>query len=136
LEVVLLILGVGVDIVEISRIKNALKKHTNFIDRLFEKTEIEYFNRNNNKPESIAGSFAAKEAVSKAFGTGFRGFDFRDICVHRTNLGKPTVILKGKAELFAKKYGNYIIHLSISHEINNAIAFAVMEVDDIEGCQC
>ncbi len=132
--VVLLILGVGVDIVEISRIKNALDKHTNFVERLFDKDEIEYFNKNNNKPESIAGSFAAKEAVSKVFGTGFRGFEFKEICIHRTNLGKPNVILKGKAELVAKKYGNYRIHLSISHEINNAIAFAVMEVDDIESC--
>lgn len=124
----ILILGVGVDIVEIDRIKNAVDKHLNFMNRLFSKEEIEYLNSRNCRPEFIAGRFAAKEAVSKALGTGFSGFDFKDILIDRTAAGKPIVILKGKAKLIAKKYGSYKIHLSISHEISNAVAFAVMEV--------
>lgn len=123
-----MILGVGVDIVEIDRIKNAVDKHLNFMNKLFSKEEIEYLNSRNCRPEFIAGRFAAKEAVSKALGTGFSGFDFKDILIDRTAAGKPIVILKGKAKLIAKKYGSYKIHLSISHEISNAVAFAVMEV--------
>lgn len=64
-----MILGVGVDIVEIRRIKEAMEKHTNFIDRLFSKNEIEYFKVRNLRPEFVAGRFAAKEAVVKAMGT-------------------------------------------------------------------
>lgn len=129
-----MILGIGVDIVDISRIRAAVDRHQNFMHRLFDEYEIEYLDKKN--IESIAGSFAAKEAVSKALGTGFRGFGFNDISIHRTNKGKPVVMLKGNAELLAKKYGNYKIHLSISHEVNTAVAFAVMEVDNIENCGC
>lgn len=127
-----MIFGVGVDIVEIRRIKQAVSKHSNFIDRIFSKNEVEYLKNKNLRPEFIAGRFAAKEAIVKALGTGFSGFDFKDIEVDRTALGKPIVILKGKAKLMANKCGSYKIHLSISHGVDNAIACAVMEVDEIE----
>ena len=77
----------------------------------------------------MAGRFAAKEAVAKALGTGFRGFDFKDIEIDRTTLGKPIVILKGKAKLIAKKEGQYNIHLSISHGEDSAVAYAILEVE-------
>ena len=134
--VISLILGVGVDIVEIRRIKDALNKHTNFVDKMFSKNEIEYLKSRNLRPEFVAGRFAAKEAVSKALGTGFSGFEFKDIEIDRTASGKPVVVLKGKAKLMAQKYGNYKIHLSISHGIDNAVAYAVMEVDKLEDCNC
>lgn len=127
-----MILGVGVDIVEIRRIKEAISKHTNFIDRMFSKNEIEYLKSRNLRPEFVAGRFAAKEAVAKALGTGFSGFEFKDIEIDRTAAGKPLVVLKGKAKLMAQKYGNYKIHVSISHGVDNAIAYAVMEVDKFE----
>ncbi|MBP2033503.1 holo-[acyl-carrier protein] synthase [Clostridium algifaecis] len=123
-----MILGVGVDIVEIARIKNAVDKHSNFMNKLFNDEEIKYLNSRNCRPEFIAGRFAAKEAVSKALGTGFRGFDFKDIFIDRTTEGKPTAVLRGKAKLLTKDYESYKIHLSISHEISTAVAFAVMEV--------
>jgi holo-[acyl-carrier protein] synthase len=129
-----LIIGVGVDIVEIRRIKEAISKHANFIDRMFSKNEIEYLKSRNLRPEFVAGRFAAKEAVVKALGTGFSGFEFKDIEIDRTAAGKPLVVLKGKAKLIAQKYGNYKIHVSISHGIDNAIAYAVMEVDKLEDC--
>lgn len=132
----ILIFGVGVDIVEIRRIKEAVSKHSNFIDRIFSKNEVEYLKNKNLRPEFIAGRFAAKEAIVKALGTGFSGFDFRDIEVDRTALGKPIVVLKGKAKLMANKCGNYKIHLSISHGLDNAIAYAVMEVDEVEDSDC
>jgi len=131
-----LILGVGIDIVEIRRIKDAMLKHVNFIDKMFSKTEVEYLKSRNLRPEFVAGRFAAKEAVSKALGTGFSGFEFKDIEIDRTAAGKPIVVLKGKAKLIAQKYGNYKIHLSISHGVDNAIAYAVMEVDKLEDSNC
>jgi holo-[acyl-carrier protein] synthase len=130
--VILLISGVGVDIVEIRRIKEGMDKHQGFMDKLFSKNEIEYLKSRNLRPEFVAGRFAAKEAVSKALGTGFSGFEFKDIEIDRTAAGKPIVVLKGKAKMIAQKYGNYKIHLSISHGVDNAIAYAVMEVDKFE----
>lgn len=120
------------DIVEIRRIKEAIGKHVNFIDRVFSKNEIEYLKNRNLRPEFVAGRFAAKEAVVKAMGTGFRGFDLKEVEIDRAASGKPSVILRGKAKLMANKCGNYKIHLSISHGVDNAIAYAIMEVDEIE----
>lgn len=128
-----MIIGVGVDIVEIRRIKEAMERNDNFIDKLFSKEELEYFQSRNMRPEYVAGRFAAKEAVSKALGTGFRGFNIKDIVIDRTALGKPIVVLKGKAKLLAQKYGAYSFHLSISHGEDSAIAYAVMEKSLNEG---
>ena len=127
-----MIIGVGVDIVEIRRIKEAIERNDNFIEKLFHKEEIEYLKSRGMRAEYVAGRFAAKEAVSKALGTGFRGFSFKDIIIDRTTLGKPIVVLKGKAKLTAQKMGDYKIHLSISHGQDNAIAYAVLEGEDFE----
>jgi holo-[acyl-carrier protein] synthase len=128
-EVSVLILGVGIDIVEIRRIKSAMEGNDRFLEKIFTSTELEYLKSRNLRPEYVAGRFAAKEAVAKALGTGFRGFDFKDIEIDRTILGKPIVILKGKAKLIAKKEGQYNIHLSISHGEDSAVAYAILEVE-------
>lgn len=122
-----MILGVGVDIVEIRRIKEILDKNNGFLQKIFTANEIEYLESRNLRPEYVAGRFAAKEAVSKALGTGFRGFSFKDIIIESSTLGKPIVTLKGKARVIANKTGNTNIHLSISHGEDNAIAYAVLE---------
>lgn len=124
--------GIGVDIIEISRIKRAIERNANFINKMFSKNEIEYLQSRNMRAESVAGRFAAKEAVAKALGTGFRGFDFKDIEIDITTLGKPIVLLKGKAKKMDKRWGKYKIHLSISHSRENAIAYAILEVYDDE----
>jgi holo-[acyl-carrier protein] synthase len=124
--------GIGVDIIEISRIKRAIERNANFINKMFSKNEIEYLKSRNMRAESVAGRFAAKEAVAKALGTGFRGFDFKDIEIDITTLGKPIVLLKGKAKKMDKRWGKYKIHLSISHSRENAIAYAILEVYDDE----
>lgn len=130
-----MIFGVGTDIVEVNRIKEIITRNVKFIDKVFSKNEIEYFKNKNFRPEYIAGRFAAKEAVSKAFGTGFMGFDFKDIEIDSNALGKPVVILKGKAKILAQKNGEFKINLSISHEQEYAVAFAVMEVTENENRQ-
>ena len=119
--------GIGTDIIEIDRIEKAINREA-FLTKMFHNREIDYFKMRNMKPEFIAGRFAAKEAIVKALGTGFRGIKFKDIIVDRNSLGKPIVVLKGEAEKIASKYGEYTIHISISHGRDNAIAYAIWEV--------
>lgn len=124
-----MIYGIGTDIVEIVRIKDILENNIKFLDKVFTKNEIEYLKSRNLRPEYVAGRYAAKEAVAKAMGTGFRGFDVKDIEIESTVLGKPVVVLKGKAKLLVQKQGEYKIHLSISHGRDNAIAYVILEVE-------
>ena len=122
-----MILGIGIDIVEIRRIKKIMERNQVFLHKIFNEEEIEYFRARTLRNEYIAGSFAAKEAISKALGTGFRGFGFKDIIITRNSLGKPEIVLRGRAKEIALKKGKYIFHLSISHGVDSAIAYAVME---------
>jgi phosphopantetheine--protein transferase-like protein len=94
----------------------------------FTNIEIEYLKSRKLRAEYVAGRFAAKEAVSKALGTGIRGFSFRDIQIDRNELGQPIVVLKGNAKIVAQKFGNYNLQLSISHAQDSAVAYAVLEV--------
>lgn len=127
-----MILGIGTDIIEIERIKAAVSKHKNFLNKIFTESEIEYFKNRNMNMEVISGNFAAKEAVSKSIGTGIRNISFIDIEVLRDDLGKPIVSLNEKIlENIKSTFGDglaYKIHISISHSKNNAIAYAVLEL--------
>lgn len=126
-----MIIGIGVDIIEIERVRQAIRNNKNFLSKLFTEREIDYFISRNMNSEVIAGNFAAKEAVSKALGTGMRGFSFKDIEILRNELGKPEVILHNGANLIGNKLvGNnnsLRIHLSISHNNSSAIAYSVLE---------
>ena len=88
------IFGIGTDIIEISRIKKNLESER-FLKRIFTDNEIKYFESRGMKRESIAATFSAKEAISKAVGTGIRGFKFNDIEVLRDEKGRPYVIAHG-----------------------------------------
>lgn len=122
-----MIAGIGTDIIEIDRIDSAIKRTPKFIDKVFTYKEKEYFKSKNFRAEVMAGNFAAKEAISKALGTGFRGFGLLDIEVLRDEKGKPIVNLSDKiCEILS--LNNFNIHISISHSRENAIAYAVMEV--------
>ncbi|WP_102399088.1 holo-ACP synthase [Haloimpatiens massiliensis] len=127
-----MIAGIGVDIVEISRIERILKGNSLFLNKIFNEEEIVYLKSRNLRYEYVAGRFAAKEAVSKALGTGFTGFSFKDIIIKNTEIGKPIVELKKMAKEIAGKDGKYKMHLSISHSRENAIAYAVWEVNNFE----
>lgn len=129
-----MIIGIGTDIIEIKRIECALERNSSFINKLFTENEIDYLKSRKMRPESVAGRFAAKEAVSTALGTGIRGFEFKDIEIDKNTLGKPIVSLRGEAKKLGEKLGNYKIHLSISHSKENAIAYAVLEVIEDENC--
>ncbi|MEZ0536252.1 holo-ACP synthase [Caldicellulosiruptoraceae bacterium PP1] len=117
--------NVGVDIVEINRIRkiNNLDK---FLQRFFTQSEINYILSKKNIYESIAGYFAAKEAVSKALGTGVI-FRFTDIQIEKDTYGCPYVLLNNKALEIAKMNSINRIFISISHSENYATAFAIAE---------
>lgn len=121
-----MIIGIGTDIIEIERVEIAVKRTKNFINKVFTENEIKLFESRGFKSEVIAGNFAAKEAISKAIGTGFRSFGLRDIEILRDEFGKPIVNLSDKVyEILKQKDVN--IYISISHNRTNAIAYAVME---------
>lgn len=120
-----MIIGIGTDIIEIDRIKKAVEKTNGFIEKLFTIKEIEMFKSKNMRIEVIAGNFAAKEAISKAFGTGIRGFSLREIEVLRDDLGKPIVFFSDNINRLIGK--EYKLNLSISHNNTSAIAFAILE---------
>ena len=97
------IYGIGTDIANINRIKKLLKNKS-FIKRLFDKKEVTKCNNQRNKANCFAKRFAAKEAFSKAIGTGMsKGINFKEIIVHNTKLGKPSIKLLGKTKKLLSK---------------------------------
>ena len=118
-----MITGIGVDIIEIERIKRlALKK--SFYKSFFTESEIEYLK--NKRVESTAGYFCAKEAVVKALGTGFAGVGFKDVEIVKNNM-VPNVVLHGRALKIAEENKIEKIHVSITHCREYAAATAVAE---------
>ncbi len=123
-----MIYGTGADIVEIKRIEKALNKES-FIKKCFTGNELIYLSSKNFSPETAAGIFAAKEAVSKALGTGFRGFMPQDLEILHNEFFRPYVNLLPKAKKIAADLGVNNINISISHCKDYALAFAVAEKD-------
>jgi len=119
--------GLGIDIVEIDRIERAVKKNSRFIYRIFTKREILYFSTPKLKYSSVAGNFAAKEAVAKALGMGIRNFSWKDVEIIRDEFGKPQVVLHGKAKDMAIQRDINVILVSISHCRNYAVAEAIAQ---------
>lgn len=122
----------GVDIIEIDRIKKSLETNGEiFKGKIFSDNEIEYCERRKvAKYQSYAARFAAKEAVSKAFGSGISGgIDWKDIEVANDSNGRPYVILSGKAKEFFDNMKAKDISLSLSHCESHAVAYVIIETD-------
>ena len=123
------IIGIGVDIVENLRIKNLIK-NKNFISRIFSKIEIDQSKKIKNKVNYYSKRFAAKEALSKAIGTGFRkGLNFNDISVVNDRLGKPGYEIRNNVKklIYLKfKTRKIKISLSLADEKKYSIAFSVI----------
>jgi holo-[acyl-carrier protein] synthase len=112
----------GVDIIRVSRIADALAKFGDrFSRRVLTPAEAAYVR---NRPQTLAGRWAAKEAVSKVLGLGVRGIGWRDIEIERLPTGQPSVRLHGRAARRAEQLGMGRIALSISHESEFAVAAA------------
>ena len=124
-----MIVGMGLDIAEIDRIKAAITRHgAPFIERLFTPEEVSYCERYTNRYERYAARFAVKEAAMKALGTGWHhGIRWRDIEVTRENSGKPGLRLEGVALEFADRLGVKHISVSITHSGNLAMAQVIFE---------
>lgn len=120
-----MIAGVGCDIIEVKRIEEALKKD-GFLQRCFTSREIGYFEKRKWNAQSIAAGFAAKEAVSKALGTGISGFSMQDIEILHKENGRPYVALKGGALDIAEKLSGKV-SVSLSHTDGLAMAYAVLD---------
>ena len=123
------IIGVGVDIVDNTRIKKSIK-NKNFISRVFSKKEISLSKKVKDKTNYYSKRFAAKESLSKAIGTGFRNdLNFKDITIVNDKYGKPSYKLNNKVKklIYSKfKVKNIKISLSLADEKKYSIAFSVI----------
>jgi holo-[acyl-carrier protein] synthase len=123
------VVGVGVDAIEIQRVRTALTRTPTLLGRLFtQREQASCVTRCGDlRYGGLAARFAAKEAVAKALGTGFVGFNFRDIEVLSDETGRPTIQLHGGAQQAALERGVSDVHVSLSHSTGIAVANAVAE---------
>jgi len=123
------IIGTGVDLCEVPRMKEAFERHGDrFQRRVFTDREIAYAESKANRFERYAARFAAKEAGMKALGTGWRGgLGWRDIEVTNLRSGRPTLAFHGKAAEIAEKLGVKNIALSLTHTADQAMAMVILE---------
>lgn len=122
-----MIFGIGTDMIEISRIQQAIERNPRFLQKVYTEEEIRYCQRKKNAWQSFAARFAAKEAVSKAFGTGIGKVGLQDIEVVHKASGQPQIVLHGAAQTFAMEQGIGRVHISLSHSEQYAIATAIVE---------
>ena len=122
-------LGTGIDIIEVTRIATSYEKFgERFVNRILLPDEIAYCRSHKNPAPFLAARFAAKEAISKAFGTGIgAALGWQDLEIRRKESGEPYVVLHGKGEqLFAARNAKRLF-ISLSHTANYAAAMAVLE---------
>ena len=124
-----MILGTGVDIAEVPRIRETIERFGDrFLRRIFTEGEIRYCERKARRFESYAARFAAKEAVMKAMGTGWNRYvGWREIEVVRERGHAPTIVLSGKAAEYARRKRIAAFHLSITHTEASAMAHVIAE---------
>ncbi|MFZ4619807.1 MAG: holo-ACP synthase [Bacteroidota bacterium] len=121
-----MITGIGIDIIEISRIEESIGTYGDaFLNKLFTANEIAYCKAKPFPTQHFAARFAAKEAFSKAVATGWSGeFEWKNIEVKNDPTGKPDLVLYGKT---AETLTGYSVFLSMSHSDNAVVAFVVIE---------
>lgn len=124
-----MILGTGIDLAEVPRIRAAIERYgEKFLTRLYTPLERAYVERKANKFERYAARFAAKEAGMKALGTGWRhGVTWQDFEVANLPSGRPTLRLHGRANEIAERLGVKKISLSLTHTAENGMAFVIFE---------
>ena len=120
-----MLVGVGVDSVEIDRFRRSLERTPSMKTRLFTSEELEYVKPHDDPTPSLAARFAAREAVMKAMGVGLGAFEFHDVWVKRAESGRPTLAVTGRAEQIADELGVTEWHLSITHTDSTAIAYVI-----------
>jgi len=123
------IVGLGLDLAEVDRIRKAIERHgRRFTDRIYTATEIAYVERKANRYERYAARFAAKEAGMKAIGTGWkRGVSWQDFEVTNLPSGRPTLRFHGVAAQIADSLGVRNIALSLTHTAEQGLAIVILE---------
>ena len=126
------IIGIGIDLVDCNRIQNSIERFGDrFLKRVFTAGEIAYSNSMKFPARHFAARFAAKEALSKAFGTGIgKSMGWRDLDVQKKESGEPFVVLSGGAEEMANEREVERIWISLSHTENSGMATIVLEAHD------
>ncbi len=123
-----MILGIGVDLIKIARM-NRWVDQGGLIERYFHPKEVD--DAVSRGPTAMAASlaarYAAKEALAKAIGTGLKHFKLREVQVVNDPHGKPEILLHGEALRMMDEFGGKRIHLSLTHELDNAVAMVVIE---------
>jgi holo-[acyl-carrier protein] synthase len=124
-----MIVGTGVDIAEVARIREAIESYgRRFVQRVYTPREISYVERKANRYERFAARFAAKEAGMKAIGTGWRGgVRWQDFEVANLPSGKPTLRFHGKAAEVASRLGVRNVSLSLTHTAELGMAHVILE---------
>ena len=126
------IFGIGSDLVNIKRIQGILKRNRNFKSRVFSKKEIVIGSKKNNQSNYFAKRFAAKEAFSKALGTGIsKGLSFKDIEILNNKKGKPILNINGKSKKIVKKFikKRFKTFVSLLDEKSHAIASVIISIN-------
>lgn len=126
------IIGLGIDLVDCERIQNSIERFgERFLQRVFTDGEIAYCNSMKFSARHFAARFAAKEALSKAFGTGIgHAMGWRDLDVQKRESGEPFVVLSGGAEMMAKERQVARIWISLSHTEQSGMATIILEAQD------
>lgn len=124
-----MIVSIGIDIIEVYRIRETIERTPRFVERVFTKNEREYCDKKGAAAaQSYAARFAAKEAFLKAIKTGWRGrITWHDIEVVSDEMGVPSLEIRDEAKKFLENLGANRIHLSISHTTDHAIAQVILE---------
>jgi holo-[acyl-carrier protein] synthase len=124
-----MIIGIGVDIIEIDRVKNSVDKFgEQFLNKIFTKNELDYCLSKANKYQHLAARFAAKEAVSKALATGWNNeFNWKNVEIFNKPNGMPYVELKGNLKSFLSD--DKMLKISMSHSRDYVVCFAIIYKD-------
>jgi holo-[acyl-carrier protein] synthase len=123
------VVGIGIDMIECNRIEHSLERFgARFMQRVFTEGEIAYCQSMKFPARHFAARFAAKEALSKAFGTGIgKAMGWRDIDVRKKESGEPYVVLSGGAQSRTRERGVHNVLISLSHTDHHAVAVIVLE---------
>ncbi len=124
-----MILGIGIDLIEVARVKSSLEKFSErFVNRILLPGEIAYCQSHKDPAPFVAARFAAKEAISKAFGTGIGAqLGWHDMEVCKRGSGEPYAVLHGGGLKLIKERGGRHVLISLSHTANHATAIAILE---------
>jgi holo-[acyl-carrier protein] synthase len=122
-----MVIGVGVDVVEIERFRTVLARTPTLRERVFTAAELEYVAPRLDPVPSLAARFAAREAVMKSLGLGLGAFGYHDVSVDIADGGAPSLIVTGKAAKLAEQRRVVAFHLSLSHDGPVAVAVVVAD---------